>query len=549
MVLSVSSKDGKTRSLYRIAPHDFVGGDLSRMAPHDVVGGQRVSDTAAAMEPSTDPAFDHRDAGTPESEWARSGLLERAGRLDLAGLRRLIVVAAHPDDESLGAGGLIAEAARLGAQVAVVVATAGEGSHPDSPTVRPSELAKIRRAEVRAAVGRLDPSAVLRQLDIPDGAVAAHGDRLAAEIRSLVGDCAFSPDTPGPDSSGSAGPAGTWIVGPWRHDRHPDHAAAGEAAQQVAQSAGARLLEYPIWAWHWARPEDGTLTPEMMAGLDLPADARDAKQRALAEHRSQVEPLSDEPGDEAVVPQWFRDHFGRSRELFVASSAGSLGQDYFDDFYSEGNDRWGFETHWYEKRKRAVTLASLPRERFACAFEPGCAIGVLTVELAARCDQLLASDISEAPLEVARRRLAGRGGVTLRRLRVPQQWPSGRFDLIVLSEIGYYCGDVRPCSAHRFGDLGTDRRRGSGGMSLASSGRGLPTVRGRGARTVASPFRPGCTGRARGGGFPPRRAGAPTGCLCRAPRRPGVVTLLDLRCRQPRGRGSGLERAAWMPLS
>jgi len=115
-------------------------------------------------------------------------------------------------------------------------------------------------------------------------------------------------------------------------------------------------------------------------------------------------------------------------------------------FLSAGADQWGFQTRWCEKRKRDITqditLASLPPERFASAFEPGCAIGVLTSELAERCDRVLATDVSPAPLTIARRRLAGRAGVRLQRLRVPQAWPPGRFDLVVLSEIGYYCGTV-----------------------------------------------------------------------------------------------------------
>ncbi|MEP6561765.1 MAG: PIG-L family deacetylase, partial [Nakamurella sp.] len=68
-------------------------------------------------------------------------------RLELTGLRRLVVISAHPDDETLGAGALIATAARLGVPITVIVATAGEGSHPDSPTHRPDQLAVIRRRE------------------------------------------------------------------------------------------------------------------------------------------------------------------------------------------------------------------------------------------------------------------------------------------------------------------------------------------------------------------------------------------------------------------
>ena len=77
--------------------------------------------------------------------------------------------------------------------------------------------------------------------------------------------------------------------------------------------------------------------------------------------------------------------------------------------------------------------------RFASAFEPGCAIGVLTELLAPRCDRLLATDIAQAPLIRARERLAHQTGVRFEQLRVPQDWPTGPFDLVVLSEIGYYC--------------------------------------------------------------------------------------------------------------
>jgi predicted TPR repeat methyltransferase len=118
----------------------------------------------------------------------------------------------------------------------------------------------------------------------------------------------------------------------------------------------------------------------------------------------------------------------------------SLGRQYFDGFYEAGADPWGFETRWYEERKRAITMASLPDRRFGSAFEPGCAIGVLTEQLASRCDRLLATDIAQVPLTVARQRLSGRAGVTFEQRRVPQDWPTGPFDLILLSEIGYYCG-------------------------------------------------------------------------------------------------------------
>lgn len=400
---------------------------------------------AAAPVTVTGKSFDHRDVGTTAAQWSATDLIDSAPALDISGLRRLIVIAAHPDDESLGAGGLVSMAADAGVPVTVVVATTGEGSHPESPSMRPTDLAPIRRAEVRAAVGRLAPSAVVHQLDLGDGRLTASVNELAGQIRSLLEEVGDNAAVSAPDpsdtreSGGVSDGGGIWLVAPWRHDRHPDHAAAAEAARQVAEATGARLLEFPLWAWHWAQPGDGTLEVDGLVALDLPDTAIRAKDLALAEHRSQTAPLSAAAGDEAVVSPTFTEHFRRRRELYFDAGSASLDRGFFDDFYSAGSDPWGFENRWYEKRKRALTVASLPRERFRSAFEPGCAIGVLTAELAPRCDQLLSTDISDIPLQQARRRLAGRPGVRFDQLRVPQQWPAGRFDLVVLSEIGYYC--------------------------------------------------------------------------------------------------------------
>lgn len=121
----------------------------------------------------------------------------------------------------------------------------------------------------------------------------------------------------------------------------------------------------------------------------------------------------------------------------------TLGPGYFDEQYAASPDPWGFDTRWYEQRKRALTLAALPSWRYAHAFEPGCSLGVLTADLAARCDRLLATDTSERAVALARARLAGHPGVRVERLAVPHEWPeTGPFDLIVLSEIGYYLDDA-----------------------------------------------------------------------------------------------------------
>lgn len=118
----------------------------------------------------------------------------------------------------------------------------------------------------------------------------------------------------------------------------------------------------------------------------------------------------------------------------------SLDRDYFARMYAENEDPWGFRTRWYERRKRDLMLASLTRPRYRNAFEPGCSVGALTGALAGRCDRLLAVDLDESAVENARRAMseAELNNVEVRRLSVPQEWPVGTFDLVVVSEIGYY---------------------------------------------------------------------------------------------------------------
>lgn len=108
---------------------------------------------------------------------------------------------------------------------------------------------------------------------------------------------------------------------------------------------------------------------------------------------------------------------------------------YFDRMYAESEDPWGFRTRWYEQRKYGLTLAALPEPRFAAALEVGCSIGVLTAQLAERCDSLVAVDASARALTEARGRAPG---VDFRQGSVPADWPAGTYDLVVLSEVAYY---------------------------------------------------------------------------------------------------------------
>ena len=120
------------------------------------------------------------------------------------------------------------------------------------------------------------------------------------------------------------------------------------------------------------------------------------------------------------------------------TSRTSLPGAYFDAMYAGSADPWGFRDRWYESRKRAVTMAALPAQRYARAFEPGCSVGVLTVELAGRCDAVLACDPSLAAVDAAAAAVADRAHVEVRQGSVPGDWPDGTFDLVVLSEVAYY---------------------------------------------------------------------------------------------------------------
>lgn len=367
--------------------------------------------------------FAHHLPGTPPLGWTGHPRYGDVPELDLSDVDRLVVVAAHPDDESLGAGGLLARADRAGWVVEVVAATDGGASHPDSPTHTPERLAAIRRGELQDAVAAAAPDARVRSLGLPDGGLAGHEDHLARTLVDLVGDGRR-----------------TLLVAPWRRDAHPDHEAAGRAAATAAARTGARLLEYPVWFWHWGDPEDAPWTDLRSHTL---ADAdRDARERAQAAHRSQVAPLSDRPGDEVLLAPELLEHFASPRELFIAERPYDAA---LDDLHAVEADPWGADTRFYEARKRALLLAALPRARFRHGLEVGSSTGALAADLAERCDELLVLDASPSAVAAARERLAGSAGVTVRRAAVPAQWPAppaGGFDLVVLSEVGYFLSPV-----------------------------------------------------------------------------------------------------------
>ncbi|ESP99175.1 Methyltransferase [Streptomyces sp. GBA 94-10 4N24] len=121
----------------------------------------------------------------------------------------------------------------------------------------------------------------------------------------------------------------------------------------------------------------------------------------------------------------------------------STPESYFTGMYADAPDPWRLADRWYEHRKYTLTLASLPRRRYRRAFEPGCSVGVLTRMLAGRCEEVVAADRVAAAVEEAAARTADLPHVRVRRMAVPEEWPEGSFDLVVLSELLYYFDDER----------------------------------------------------------------------------------------------------------
>jgi LmbE family N-acetylglucosaminyl deacetylase len=247
--------------------------------------------------------------GTPESRWRAAAELAALPAAQWGAPARVIVVAPHPDDEVLGVGGVVRHLASMGAEIVIVSVTDGERSHPGSRAMARADLANARRAERAAALrhlGLVDP--VVDRLRIPDGDVARFEAELAATLHDHL-------------------EPGSLCLSTWRHDGHPDHDATGRASAQAARERGATLLEYPVWAWHWATP--GASVPSMRQipwararRHDLDRRAQRAKHAAIEAYATQIAPIGPEPADRAVLPGAVLDRFRRSFEVLFFPERG-----------------------------------------------------------------------------------------------------------------------------------------------------------------------------------------------------------------------------------
>ncbi|BBZ45347.1 acetylglucosaminylphosphatidylinositol deacetylase [Mycobacterium parmense] len=218
--------------------------------------------------------------GTPAPLWVAGAALEALKPLDWAGCARLVVVAPHPDDETLGLGATCAQLAASGIDVQVVSASDGGAAVPGATPSERYRLETTRKHELARAtdlLGVRPPTS----LGLPDGELADHEDRLADLLTEIL-----------------AATPGTWCAATWRVDGHPDHEAVGRAAATACARTGDTLLEYPVWMWHWATPADAAVPWERACAVRLSGWAVERKRRAARCYRSQFEPA---PGESSPV--------------------------------------------------------------------------------------------------------------------------------------------------------------------------------------------------------------------------------------------------------
>jgi LmbE family N-acetylglucosaminyl deacetylase len=210
--------------------------------------------------------------GTPAPLWLAEFERQPLPLLDLTECQRLIVVAPHPDDETLGVGAMTAQLVSSGARVQVVSVSDGGAAQPDATQSGRLRMEVTRKHELYRATSVLgSPPPV--SLGLPDGELADHEDRIADSLLEILG---------------AAGPQ-TWCAATWRGDGHPDHEAVGRAAATACARTGVALLEYPIWMWHWARPADPTVPWDRALAVPASRWATNRKRQAAQCYRSQFQ--------------------------------------------------------------------------------------------------------------------------------------------------------------------------------------------------------------------------------------------------------------------
>lgn len=223
---------------------------------------------------------------------------------DAAIATRPLILAPHPDDESLGCGGLIAAACAAGRPPVVAILTDGAASHPGSRAYPPPALALLRRREAARAVAMLGLAPErLVFMDFVDAEMPKAGaafEAAAARLTSLAGE----------QGCGA-------VIGPWGCDPHCDHEAGAALAAAVAAQSGLPLRSYPVWGW-LLPPQQLVEEPRMGGWRFAIGEGIEAKRRAIAAHESQYGALIVDAPNGFELPAALLAACVRSHEVFIA---------------------------------------------------------------------------------------------------------------------------------------------------------------------------------------------------------------------------------------
>jgi LmbE family N-acetylglucosaminyl deacetylase len=232
------------------------------------------------------------------------GALPLCSPEQVIGPRNVLVIAPHPDDETLGCGGLLAWAVANGRRARVVVLTDGERSHPGSARFPPARLAGIRQREALAAGARLGlAERDYAFLHLPDGGLEsltpAQADALTRSLRRWIE---------------SLAPVIACVTA--SSDSHGDHRVANALA--VAATRGVVdgiLLAYPVWSWL----NVGAAALPSGRRIDI-TRYRDVKQAAIRAHASQLGRLVDDVPDPFELPAALLECVTRRYEVLLDAS-------------------------------------------------------------------------------------------------------------------------------------------------------------------------------------------------------------------------------------
>jgi LmbE family N-acetylglucosaminyl deacetylase len=283
-----------TRAWSQICRFTYVKVTLSQTWKH-------LAGSSASNGPAMATELAKRSANSRRGE---EELLVQIGEQHLRVPRRLVVVAPHPDDETLGLGGFMSRCVWSGSDIEIIAISDGERAYPSAGRDEQGRLAETRAREREAALRLLGLSAgTVHRLGLPDGAIADSEQPLRDRLVELLRLGA----TPARCQE-------TVLVAPWRHDLHPDHEAAGRAAVAAAAMLGCELWEVPIWSWYHLGELDTPLPLERAVRISLGTGEQSAKRAALGAFHSQIQPPA--PHDN-VLPVDFLAAFDRDFEIVL----------------------------------------------------------------------------------------------------------------------------------------------------------------------------------------------------------------------------------------